>query len=246
MSYPIRIRLTAISCFLSGKIPLRVMVLFVLPSSLRPKGEFVTTLFGRPFRVLADQVNGFLGTVDEIIISNQYRIEMIGDKDVVLDAGANMGIFASLVAAKRPGATVIAFEPTPSTFAALAENVRGYPNVTVVNNGLSDKEQDAFIKETGDCLSNHIDTSGTPVHLQKIDNLNTRVDFLKIDAEGYEANILEGASETIKKWKPIMVMSAYHKPNDKMELPALITKICPDYSFELRAGREDILICHPA
>ena len=70
------------------------------------------------------------------------------------------------------------------------------------------------------------------------------MNFLKMDTEGYEANILKGAAETIKKYKPIIAMSAYHKPNDKKELPELLNGITP-YDCEFRQDCEENLICKP-
>ena len=70
-----------------------------------------------------------------------------------------------------------------------------------------------------------------------------RVDFIKIDAEGFEENILLGAARTMKKYKPILSFSAYHKPGDKEELPALVISIRPDYSCRLMNRSEEDIYC---
>jgi hypothetical protein len=57
---------------------------------------------------------------------------------------------------------------------------------------------------------------------------------------------LQGARETIKEWKPIIAMSAYHNPNDKKDLPDLLRSICPDYVCELHDDNEEDLICRVA
>jgi hypothetical protein len=46
-------------------------------------------------------------------------------------------------------------------------------------------------------------------------------------SEGYEANILRGARETIMAHKPVVAMSAYHHPHDKDELPEIMMEIDP-------------------
>ena len=84
-----------------------------------------------------------------------------------------------------------------------------------------------------------------PISIVTLDSLNLpKVDFIKIDTEGYEAPILRGARETIKRCRPIISMSAYHNPNDKTELPALLNSITP-YRCELHRGSEEDFICKP-
>lgn len=69
-----------------------------------------------------------------------------------------------------------------------------------------------------------------------------RVDFIKIDTEGAERQIIKGAKETIKKFKPKMAIAAYHFPDDKEKIPELVLSIRDDYKYRLlnRFG-EDIL-----
>ncbi len=65
------------------------------------------------------------------------------------------------------------------------------------------------------------------VKLKKI----SKVDFIKMDIEGAEIQALEGAEETIKKFKPKLAISAYHKSDDLVAIPKLIQSIRDDYSF---------------
>lgn len=68
-----------------------------------------------------------------------------------------------------------------------------------------------------------------------------RVDFIKIDTEGAEREIIKGARETIKRFKPKMAISAYHLPDDKKVIPELILSIRDDYKFKLvNKGEEDL------
>ena len=60
-----------------------------------------------------------------------------------------------------------------------------------------------------------------------------RVDFLKLDVEGAELEILEGAVETIKKFKPKMAISVYHKPDDIVSIPKFILQLLPKAKFYL-------------
>lgn len=61
-----------------------------------------------------------------------------------------------------------------------------------------------------------------------------RLDYLKIDVEGAEREALEGAAQTIRRWKPDIRLSLYHRSRDLFALPLYLHEICPDYRFYLR------------
>ena len=65
-----------------------------------------------------------------------------------------------------------------------------------------------------------------------------RVDFIKLDVEGAELEILKGARTCIARWKPILAISAYHKLDDFWVLMNFIKSIRPDYEFALRQSAE--------
>ncbi|MCX7998577.1 MAG: FkbM family methyltransferase, partial [Leptospiraceae bacterium] len=68
-----------------------------------------------------------------------------------------------------------------------------------------------------------------------------QVDFIKIDTEGAEKEIIKGAKETIRKFKPRMAIAAYHLPDDKEKIPELVLSIRDDYKFKLvNKGEEDL------
>ncbi len=67
--------------------------------------------------------------------------------------------------------------------------------------------------------TNYIGEGGLPISVKTLDGLNLNVNFLKIDVEGYEPNVLRGARETIKRCKPIIVMEANHEPEKQKSLP---------------------------
>lgn len=220
----IKVRIKAIKDFLSRKISFWVMIQLMLPNYLRTFTEFERS----------------------IVIYNQYHVELIKEGAIVVDAGANIGVFSIFAAQKHPDAVIYAFEPTPSTFQKLQENTAKYPNIKCFNCALGDQNGMANIIDLGDLNNgrNYIGDGGIPVEMKTIDSLNIPMDFLKMDTEGYEANILRGAVETIRKYKPVISMSAYHKPEDKVELPILVNSITP-YNCELRNDCEENFICQP-
>jgi len=61
-----------------------------------------------------------------------------------------------------------------------------------------------------------------------------KVDFIKLDVEGFEASVLKGARATITKHKPVIAASCYHNPTDLWALPHLIHQIDNSYRLYLR------------
>ncbi len=61
-----------------------------------------------------------------------------------------------------------------------------------------------------------------------------RVDFIKLDVEGAELDVLRGATTTITRFKPILALSAYHKWDDFWTLIEFVKALNPDYEFALR------------
>ena len=60
------------------------------------------------------------------------------------------------------------------------------------------------------------------------------VDFIKLDVEGAEIQALGGAAGLIRKFRPILAISLYHKPEDIWRIPEVLTTICSQYRFYIR------------
>ena len=59
------------------------------------------------------------------------------------------------------------------------------------------------------------------------------VTFIKVDVEGSEKALIEGAANVIQRCCPRVALSVYHYPTDIFELPELIKRINPDYQLAL-------------
>lgn len=129
--------------------------------------------------------------------------------DVVLDAGANIGAysFAFLNQIGNQG-MLYAFEPSEETFECLEHNLRSFENAQLFNNALSYKKGYVkIVRENDNVGMNFCEevTKGSVIKSLTIDSLKLpALDFIKIDVEGDELNVLIGGYETIKKHKPIM------------------------------------------
>ncbi len=81
-------------------------------------------------------------------------------------------------------------------------------------------------------------TQVTTIDAYVRENKLPSVDFIKLDVEGAELDILKGAKTSIARYKPILAISAYHKLEDFWTLMNFIKAIRPDYEFALRQGYE--------
>ncbi len=138
--------------------------------------------------------------------------------DVFMDVGANSGVF-SMKAAKCVGdqGCVLALEPLPDMLYTLYRNValNGFSNVRLRNFCLSDQKGTAEFwinhgRPASSGLVRHDERAArfstlclTLDELAAIEKL-TRLDYLKIDAEGAETRILNGAADSIRRYKPVV------------------------------------------
>ena len=58
--------------------------------------------------------------------------------------------------------------------------------------------------------------------------------YIKMDVEGSELEALKGSIETIKKYRPKLAISLYHKPEDVIEIPVFLEKLDLGYKYYLR------------
>ena len=85
-------------------------------------------------------------------------------------------------------------------------------------------------------------TSGVELRTESIDNLldGKQATFIKMDIEGSELEALKGAQKTIKKWRPKLAISIYHKHDDIIELPAYLLSLIEDYQLYIRHYSSDV------
>ena len=66
------------------------------------------------------------------------------------------------------------------------------------------------------------------------ENNITNLGYIKMDIEGYELDALNGSKEIIRKFKPKLAISAYHKFDDFWNISNLIKEILPEYQLFFR------------
>lgn len=139
---------------------------------------------------------------------NQELIEImrafIPARGVIIDAGAHIGTFT--IALTSSLNKVIAFEPAPATFALLERNLRSRVGVDVRNKGLGSQDDYAHVQErnASNAGAQTLLPGGT-IPIVRLDDELVWADALKIDVEGMELEILEGASRLIQEARPVIL-----------------------------------------
>ena len=203
---------------------------------------------------LPNAANEYIKTFAEIVVTNQYNVFKYIKKDsVVVDVGAFVGMFT--LVASFLGKEVHSFEPNPETFKRLKWFAGWRKNVHLYNFGLGDTagmKQYRFPK-TCPAAGTFCDSDfkwvekGTwdtlKAEIVTLDSLNLKPSFIKMDCEGYEAQVITGGRRTIDTYKPIIAMSAYHHPKDKEELPKELPNYVCTYNFD--GTFEEDFLCVP-
>jgi FkbM family methyltransferase len=111
-----------------------------------------------------------------------------------------------------------------------------------INKALGDKKEIVNVRTDigGEqfCLDINADKNGKPIEIDTLDNFvaenNIEVGLIKVDIEGMEQKFLAGAINTIKKQKPVLLLSIYHNANDFFEIKPLIESWNLGYKFKIR------------
>ncbi|MCA9361421.1 FkbM family methyltransferase [Candidatus Kaiserbacteria bacterium] len=131
----------------------------------------------------------------------------------VIDVGGNIGSIA-IPAGKHtgPSGKVLVFEPSPKFSKIIEANIRKNNFSDIITNhavALGARDGTVYLNESvADDTTNHISNTGTLVPQKTLDSYTnnfTTIDFLKIDVEGYEYEVLSGATNTLSKTKCLYI-----------------------------------------
>jgi len=136
-----------------------------------------------------------------------------------IDVGCLKGEILDLMLISAPQGTHFGIEPIPQQYNFLKEKYASLNNVNIVNIAasnhsgtatfnyvISNPSYSGLVKRDYD-RSGEIDTK-IEVHTELLDNVipeNLPISFIKIDVEGAEMQVLEGASKIVNRWKPLIV-----------------------------------------
>jgi FkbM family methyltransferase len=160
----------------------------------------------------------------------------------VIDAGACFGDtaieFAHAVGARG---CVHAFEVVDAHLQLLRHNLNqnpGLSNVVLHPVALSDRSRSGKIAALGLAPGFSVTDHDFVVPLRRIDDLVDvgdieRVDLIKMDVEGHELPALQGAEQTLRRFRPRLAISMYHRWDDYFRIPLYLDRLGLGYRFYL-------------
>jgi FkbM family methyltransferase len=162
---------------------------------------------------------------------------------VIYDVGSNIGMYSLFFRHFWPDAEIYSFEALKDTAEIAMKNLEN-SNVTVFNYGLWDSETEILlgVPKGFDIQStnygfywNSIQDYDVKVDVKTLNSVistfNRVPDFLKIDVEGAEINVLRGGSEYLKQIKYIMV--EYNRPYLELPAPETVHELLISEGFEV-------------
>lgn len=171
-----------------------------------------------------------------------------GKGDTVIDIGAGIGTFtvraSSLVGEEG---SVISIEPNPENYKLLLKNIKAnrLQNVISINEACTNYNGTAKLFIPGDTLlSSLVHNRNHPSYVfckvERLDSLIRRlgigkVDFLKIDVEGSELEVLEGALETLSS-NQLRITLEVHPPNEHR-----VVRFLGERGFSVKSSNRNII-----
>jgi len=158
-----------------------------------------------------------------------------------IDIGAHIGYWTVYVAKK--GFKVYSFEPNPDTYKLLLAATEKYKNVRPYQLAVGDKEivAELYIHEYSGEDSLRIRTDRftgrkVKVRVVKIDQFKFPIPIgvIKIDTEGYEAQILEGATETILQHHPRLLVEVHRGLRTLREEVTILFDILKGFGYNIQ------------
>lgn len=137
---------------------------------------------------------------------------------VALDIGANVGNHSMFFSEKF--SSVLSFEPNPRTCDLLRFNAKMFDNISVFDFGLGDKNAVLQLNEDAENVGASSVKYGTSasrkidIRVMRLDEVlpiqgQSRINFAKIDVEGFESNVIRGGLKTIESSQPVIVFEQH-------------------------------------
>lgn len=178
------------------------------------------------------------GCIHEEDFISKMLHNIISRSTTIIDIGAHAGSHSLIYAKLNPKTVIFAFEPQKQQFSVLQHNIQlmSANNIATIRMALGNKDCDATLcgvlndgpnagvsigAVVGTLIPVHlggiqIGLGGEDVAMRRLDGIAPLlgikdISFIRIDVSGFELFVLDGAYETIKKYKPVILIRLDHK-----------------------------------
>lgn len=188
-----------------------------------------------------------LNHFEEIIFEQKINIGLFPDnvlsslKDKsIVDVGAYVGDSVFVLNQLKPK-HIYAFEANPKNYDMLKQTIKlnNLSNVIPENTALGDKVNGKIFISDDEACSSISNADGSNMIACKMTTLDDyvekhpdmEVNLIKVDIEGAEQSFLKGAIKTLKKHKPVLIMSIYHNWSDFLHIKTWLEDLNLGYKF---------------
>lgn len=176
----------------------------------------------------SDSLSGEIPFLQHYLNPDRYQ------SGIVLDVGANIGHYAQAVLRLNPSLDIHAFEPHPQTFETLQKNTASYPRIhchplgfgqeagthTLFDHGNGEGTEHASLHQGALLHAGYglEETQTVQIKLDTVDHFLEsqgidRVLFLKIDTEGHEYAVLQGAQKALQEGRILWIQFEFNEMN---------------------------------
>jgi len=197
--------------------------------------SMITGILGKPLEVVDSA--SFVWMYGEIFEREIYRFQARTDSPFIVDCGANIGLSVLYFKQLYPQSRIVAFEPDDQIFAVMQKNLEGFGyqdidlhcravwNCATTLRFASDGADGGRVAKAGETHNKEVKTE------RLRDFLDQRVDFLKIDIEGAETEVLLDCADRLGNVDNLFL--EYHSFDQQPQSLHVLINILNDAGFRL-------------
>lgn len=166
-----------------------------------------------------------------------WRLLNLQSDEIYMDLGAYTGDTALEFINEAPDyERIIAVEPDRKNYKKCVENLRDYPRIEIYHGCIDEIHGEQKFLMDGGRKSAVLSKGGVAVPSYTVDEIlcGRKVSYIKMDVEGMERKAILGAKESIARYRPKLLISAYHRSEDLFDLPLLINSIATGGKLYIR------------